>query len=69
MKIIKFAPGDRLIMKKKHPCGAEEFKVLRIGSDVRIICSGCGRDITLPRVTLEKSIKRVEYSENTKTED
>ena len=69
MKIIKFAPGDRLVMKKKHPCGAEEFKVLRIGSDVRIVCSGCGRDITLPRLTLEKSIKRVEYSENTKTED
>ena len=69
MKIIKFAPGDKLVMKKKHPCGAEEFKVLRIGSDVRIVCSGCGRDITLPRLTLEKSIKRVEYSENTKTED
>ena len=41
----------------------------RCGAGTDEVCSGCGRDITLPRVTLEKSIKRVEYSENTKTED
>ena len=59
MKTIKFAPGDRLIMKKKHPCGAEEFKVLRIGSDVRIVCIRCQRDLTIPREKLEKMIKKV----------
>jgi len=69
MKIIKFSVGDSLIMKKKHPCGADEFRIARTGSDVRIICSGCGRDITLPRQALEKSIKRVVYTEITETED
>lgn len=63
MQIIRFSVGDRLVMKKKHPCGSESFTVLRVGSDVRIVCDGCKRDLTLERQTLEKSIKRVIHSE------
>ena len=59
MKIAKFQTGDILRMKKKHPCGSFEFKVMRAGSDVRLICTGCSRDITLPRESVEKSIKSV----------
>ena len=35
--------GDKLLMKKKHPCGANTFSVLRIGIDFRLKCDGCGR--------------------------
>ena len=59
MEIIKFSQGDTLIMKKKHPCGSDSFTVLRSGSDVRLICDGCQRDMTLERVKLERSIKKV----------
>ena len=59
MKIIKLFVGDVVEMKKNHPCGSSSFTVMRVGSDVRILCQGCGRDLTLPRITLEKSIKRV----------
>ena len=59
MKMIKFSVGDKLVLKKKHPCGSDTFSVLRIGSDVRIICTACGRDLTLGRETVEKSIKKV----------
>ena len=59
MKIIRFSVGDRLLLKKKHPCGSDIFSVARIGSDVRIICNGCGRDMTLDRIKLEKAIKKV----------
>jgi hypothetical protein len=59
MNIIKFSRDDILTLKKKHPCGSDTFTVLRVGSDIRIVCCGCGRDLTLPRTTLEKSIKRV----------
>ena len=58
MDIIKFEVGDILLMKKPHPCGEHKFRVLRIGSDIRILCLGCGRDVTVPRVKLEKNIKR-----------
>ena len=59
MAILKFSVGDTLVMKKKHPCSSDKFSVLRVGSDVRIVCLGCKRDLTLPRETLEKSIKKV----------
>ena len=59
MKIIHFNVGDVLVMKKQHPCGKERFDVLRVGSDIRIRCQGCGRDVTVPRVKLEHSIKEV----------
>ena len=59
MKIIKLFVGDVVEMKKNHPCGANQFKILRVGSDVRIVCRGCGRDMTLDRIKLEKSIKKI----------
>ena len=59
MKIIALSVGDRLQMKKKHPCGSFEMEVLRVGSDIRIRCAGCGHDVTVPRVKLEKNIKKV----------
>ena len=51
--------GDTLTMKKPHPCGEKRFKVLRIGSDIRLVCEGCGRDMTLPREKVEKSIRKI----------
>ena len=51
--------GDRLLMKKKHPCGADTFTVTRIGMDFRLRCDGCGREVMVPRVKEEKSIKKI----------
>lgn len=59
MQIIKLSVGDMLELKKPHPCGEKVFKVLRVGSDVRIVCQGCGRDMTVDRIKLEKSIKKI----------
>jgi len=59
VNIIRFSVGDVLTMKKPHPCGGAQFKVARVGSDIRIICLSCGRDVTVPRVKLEKNIKLV----------
>ncbi len=66
--IPKIAVGDLLEMKKPHPCGNKTFQVLRIGSDVQIQCAGCGRDLTLERVKLEKSIKKIIPSEESHAE-
>lgn len=57
--IIRFSVGDVLEMKKDHPCGTRRFEVKRVGSDIRVVCLGCGRDMTVPRIKLEKGIKRV----------
>lgn len=51
--------GDKIIMKKQHPCGSAEFIVTRIGMDFKIRCTGCSHEIMLPRSKCEKSIKKV----------
>ena len=51
--------GDRLTMKKQHPCGSSTFEVLRIGMDFKIKCEGCGREIMLPRQKVEKNIRKI----------
>ena len=68
ISIPKIAVGDLLEMKKPHPCGNKTFQVLRIGSDGRIQCAGCGRDLTLERIKLEKSIKKIISSEESHAE-
>ncbi|MBO4220039.1 MAG: DUF951 domain-containing protein [Clostridia bacterium] len=57
--MVSVSVGDVLEMKKPHPCGSNRFTVLRVGSDLRVVCSGCGRDMTVPREKLERSIKKV----------
>ena len=59
MQVIPLKVGDKLLLKKKHPCSSDVFKILRVGSDIKILCDGCGRDLMLPREKLEKMIKRV----------
>ncbi len=60
MKVLVLHVGDILHLKKKHACGGDSFDCLRVGSDIRIRCRVCGRDITVPRVKLESSVKKVE---------
>ncbi len=59
MQILKIDVGDIIELKKNHPCGNSLFKIARVGSDVRIICQGCGHDMTLDRIKLEKAIKKI----------
>lgn len=51
--------NDILEMKKEHPCGGKRFTVLRAGMDFRIRCEKCGREVMVPRIKLEKNIKKV----------
>lgn len=46
-------------MKKDHPCGSREFLVLRVGMDFKLRCTGCGREVMVPRRKIEKNIKKI----------
>ncbi len=59
MNVIKLSMGDIITMKKPHPCSCLDFEILRIGSDIRIKCIKCGRDVSISRIKLEPSIKLV----------
>ena len=60
MQIIKLQPNSIAELKKPHPCGSRQFRILRVGSVCRIVCLGCGRDMDLDRIKLERAIKRLE---------
>lgn len=51
--------GDRLEMKKPHPCGNHRFEVLRIGMDFRLKCEGCGHEFMAPRHKIERHVRQV----------
>ncbi len=51
--------GDVIVTKKNHPCGSNEFEVVRTGMDFRIRCQGCNKEIWIPRLKLEKRVKKI----------
>ncbi len=51
--------GDKLVMKKNHPCGCNTFLVLRSGMDFKIKCESCGHEVMVPRVKAEKNIRKI----------
>ncbi|MDA1296907.1 MAG: DUF951 domain-containing protein [Chloroflexi bacterium] len=52
-----FEVGDRITMKKPHPCGGREWLVYRIGADIGVRCETCDRRVMLPRRDLERRMK------------
>ena len=59
MQIIPLHPGDILLLKQPHPCGGNRFLVMRVGSQVRMVCQTCNHDMTLDRIKLEKAIRQI----------
>ena len=51
--------NDILTLKNQHPCGSYDWQVLRIGMDFKLRCAGCGHEVMLPRVKVEKKIKKI----------
>lgn len=59
-----YALNDILILKKAHPCGGNEWKVVRVGADVKVCCLTCGRFVNLTRDELKRRVKCVKGVEN-----
>lgn len=57
--------GDVIKMKKQHPCGTNEWELMRVGMDIRLKCKGCGHQVMLPRKQVEKAFRGfIEKSDN-----
>ncbi len=50
---------DLVRLRKPHPCGSYEWRVIRIGADIKIECLGCGRQVMLPRRKFARRVKRI----------
>ena len=51
--------GTKVIMKKGHPCGSNEWEITRVGVDIKIKCLNCGRTVMLSRIEFNKKIKKI----------
>lgn len=59
MPYVEIRLGDIVYLRKKHPCGSFEWKVVRLGADIGLICQGCSRRILLPRGDFNKQLKKI----------
>lgn len=54
---MEYKVGDIVKLKKKHPCGSQEWEILRVGADFRLKCLGCGHQIMTARKLVEKNTR------------
>lgn len=54
---LNYEVGDIVKLKKAHPCGSQEWEILRVGADFRLKCMGCGRQIMTARKLVEKNTR------------
>ena len=59
-----FKLQDKVVMKKPHACGSNEWLIIRDGVDIKLKCLNCGREIMLDRLEFIKKLKKVIGGEN-----
>jgi hypothetical protein len=55
--VLEVRLGDRVRLRKQHPCGSLDWEVVRLGADIGIRCLGCQRRVLLERPVFEKRVK------------
>lgn len=58
MTAPRVEPGMEVRLRGKHPCGADRFRVVRVGADIGLTCLGCGHKLFLERRRFEVRVKR-----------
>ena len=56
---LNYKRGTKVIMKKQHPCGANEWEIIRLGADIKIKCLNCNRTLFMPRIEFNKKVKKI----------
>ena len=58
MENKQYELGSKVIMKKQHPCGTNEWEITRLGADIKIKCINCGRvkKLYTPKLLKKKSL-------------
>ena len=55
--VLELRIGDRLRLRKPHPCGAREWRVVRLGADIGLVCESCHRRVLLTRRDVERRLE------------
>ena len=59
MESREYTLGNIVEMRKGHPCGANEWEIIRLGADLKIKCVNCGRVVMISRIDFNKKVKKI----------
>jgi hypothetical protein len=51
---VELRIDDEVRLRKAHPCGSREFRVVRLGADIGLVCTGCAHRILMDRLDVER---------------
>ena len=57
VRIVPIEIGDIVKLKKSHPCGVNAWEVEKLGMDIGLKCSGCGRQVRLLRSQFDRRFR------------
>lgn len=57
--MLEIGLGDTIRLRKKHPCGGYDWKVVRLGADIGLVCDTCQRRVLLDRLVVERRAREV----------
>ena len=56
---MEYQLHDHVQMRKTHPCGSDEWEIIRVSADIKIKCTGCGRIVMMDRSVFDKRLRKV----------
>ncbi|HEX2142275.1 MAG TPA: DUF951 domain-containing protein [Candidatus Limnocylindria bacterium] len=54
MAAVELRMGDLIRLRREHPCGSRDWRVVRLGADIGLVCAGCGHRILMDRLDVER---------------
>lgn len=51
-----FEIDEKVTLKKQHPCGSKQWRIARVGADIKLQCLGCGKYVNMSRDALRKGM-------------
>ncbi|MCL6547428.1 MAG: DUF951 domain-containing protein [Alicyclobacillus sp.] len=56
---LSYGLGDVVQLKKPHACGANEWRVIRLGMDIRVKCARCEHSVLIPRARFDRLVRKI----------
>jgi hypothetical protein len=54
--VLALLLGDVIRLRRTHPCGGDTWLIDRLGADIGLRCTTCGRHVLLERPALERRL-------------
>ncbi|MEG2084249.1 MAG: DUF951 domain-containing protein [Clostridia bacterium] len=55
---MEYNLNDTIITKKVHPCGGNEWTIVRVGADIKLKCKKCGHTVMIDYANFGKIVKK-----------